>query len=272
MGISMKSLLLYYSTTGNTRVACEYIKSKIKNTDLILYDILSDEELLFSDYDVIGVAFFTDSWQPPKLLMSYVEKLNNLAGKYAFSINTYGCISGKSARTMCKLLKNKKMKILGAHSLHTPENYPPMILSGHGFEESPNQKEKQKFDLFIEELDHQLMQIEQGEIPFEKKVKIGCLNAVLPSNPNFFMNIVTGKQGFAVNEERCVQCGICVNRCPVKAITLKEKIMIEPRLCQKCWSCYNHCPQQAIYKGKYQGEGQYKKPLVSYYKKMSSLK
>jgi ferredoxin len=51
-----------------------------------------------------------------------------------------------------------------------------------------------------------------------------------------------------VNEDLCVGCGVCVDDCPVGAITLKEdqKAIINEGECIRCGRCHDICPQEAV--------------------------
>ena len=51
-----------------------------------------------------------------------------------------------------------------------------------------------------------------------------------------------------VNEDLCVGCGICVDDCPVDAITLKDgqKAVINEDECIRCGQCHDICPQEAV--------------------------
>jgi len=51
-----------------------------------------------------------------------------------------------------------------------------------------------------------------------------------------------------VNEDLCVGCGVCVDDCPVDAITLKEdqKAVINEDECIRCGRCHDVCPQEAV--------------------------
>lgn len=75
-----------------------------------------------------------------------------------------------------------------------------------------------------------------------------------------------------IDSEVCVQCGLCVRYCPVKAISVFDKVRIDQEKCQQCWSCYNHCPNKAVIAGKYTGHGQYRKPIPIYQNKFSDGK
>ncbi len=51
-----------------------------------------------------------------------------------------------------------------------------------------------------------------------------------------------------INEDLCVGCGVCVDDCPVGAITLKEnqKAVIDEDGCIRCGQCHEVCPQEAV--------------------------
>jgi len=50
-----------------------------------------------------------------------------------------------------------------------------------------------------------------------------------------------------VDSEKCINCGICVTRCPVDAIKLDgDKIQIDENKCIGCGVCVNFCPNQSL--------------------------
>jgi ferredoxin len=51
-----------------------------------------------------------------------------------------------------------------------------------------------------------------------------------------------------VNEDLCVGCSVCVDDCPVGAITLKDdqKAIINEDECIRCGRCHDICPQEAV--------------------------
>jgi uncharacterized Fe-S center protein len=50
-----------------------------------------------------------------------------------------------------------------------------------------------------------------------------------------------------VDEERCTDCGICVEECPVGAISSEnDTAIIHMDQCIRCGTCHDVCPQEAV--------------------------
>lgn len=51
--------------------------------------------------------------------------------------------------------------------------------------------------------------------------------------------------GVALNREKCIGCGSCVEACPLSAITMDEE-RNKPLICIYCGFCVNYCPHKVI--------------------------
>ncbi|MEW5734016.1 MAG: 4Fe-4S binding protein [Thermodesulfobacteriota bacterium] len=50
----------------------------------------------------------------------------------------------------------------------------------------------------------------------------------------------------AVDPEKCSACGLCLDRCPVSAISLSDFASVDRDLCLGCGLCAGTCPEQAV--------------------------
>lgn len=267
----MKGIICYYSGSGNTKLACQYLKKKITNVDFELYNIVKRDIPDFSNYDIVGFATFTDFWGVPQYFCSFFDRMTSQPNKHAFVLNTYGALSGKTLKALAEMATSKGFTILCGHSLHTPENYPPMRLRKMAADNAPKPKELKSFDEFIECLETLFETIQSGSPPKSEKIKIGVVNTILttilPEMPRTKAKKDLGEQ--KVDETLCTECGLCQKFCPYEAIQLAPKPVFDHEKCYGCWACYNHCPEKAIYTKKYKGAGQYAKPNEALLKKLS---
>ena len=256
----MRGIICYYSSTGNTRLACRYIARRIEEVKLDLFDVTKGKAVELEGYDVVGFATFTDFWGPPYLFKTFVEGLPQQSGKPAFVFNTYGNRSGRTLKTMESIVSARGFQVIAGHSLHTPESYPPMIARGKGNEHAPTEEEKLLFEEFVADL-RQLLGSLEGKGTFRgNRIRVGLLNSVLPTLPRTMARRDMGEK--YVDELVCTECGVCEKMCPYEAIRLDPKPVFNLDECYGCWACYNRCPEQAIYTRKYRGVGHYPKPLA----------
>jgi ferredoxin/flavodoxin len=254
----MKGLICYFSTTGNTLLACKYIAKHIKSLNFELYDITKDSMPDLKPYKVIGFATFVASLGPPALIRDFIKQLPQQKQKYAFVFTTYANCSGRTLKTMQNLLAAKGFVLIAGHALHTPENYPPYIKKRIIHANAPNSKELERFNLFINNMDLGLINLTNGKSIPEATLQVGWFSNLMPILP---LKRASKKMGSKfIDYDLCTECGICKKHCPYKAIELNPKPIFNTKKCYGCWSCYNHCPNQAIYTKKLKRVGQYPKP------------
>ena len=254
----MKGAIFYYSGSGNTKLACEYITKKITSADVELVDITKNKYNArdFGTFDLVGFATFTDFGSPPRLMEKFIAELPKQNGKPAIIFNTYGFISVRTLPVFEAWLTAKGFRVVDGYSLHTPENYPPMIERGKGAEGAPNKKEMQAFNRWISELDRALSKGINTMRP--KKMKKPLISYVFPRFKRTQARRNMGEK--FVDENLCIECGLCEKGCPYNAIKLDPKPKFDMNKCYGCWYCYNHCPEKAIYTHKFRGQYQYPKP------------
>ena len=70
-------------------------------------------------------------------------------------------------------------------------------------------------------------------------------------------------KSFKVDHQKCRQCGLCKEKCPVDNIEMDQEhypVWKHTGRCITCFACYHRCPHNAIQWGKgTQGKGKYYK-------------
>ena len=253
----MKGLICVYSGSGNTRLACEAIARRLTSIDFDLHDIVRSGEPDLGPYDIIGLATFTDFFAPPMRMKTFLRSLGSVS-KPAFLFNTYGSFSGKTLGLLAQWASAVGLQVVASHSLHTPENYPPMIRRGMAFADAPSELELQAFDAFIRTLDRIGKALNAGQPVEPHRPKLGLFR-ILPALPRTTARRAMGPK--FVDSDLCTECDICRDGCPYGAIRLAPKPIFNQARCYGCWACYNHCPTQAIYTRKFRGVHHTPRPL-----------
>lgn len=262
----MRGIVYYYSSTGNTKLAVNCLKNHIRNAEIELCNIATEEVNSPDEYDIVGFASFAEYFGPPTLMKRFIGSLNPVSRKPAFVLNTYGGVNGPTQIEFAKQVEARGYKVVSGYSLITPMNYPPMKRKGKHSENTPSPKDMKKFNLFINEIDDIIIRIKNAE---ELKSVFGVfgLKKLVPSMPRSKVKKDFGIQ--KINKEKCVKCGNCAKVCAYQAIEITPYPEVDHSKCNGCWACYNQCPMQAIQTKSFKGDNQYKGPSQELIKKLS---
>ena len=261
----MRGLICYYSGTGNTKLACEAIAARTRAIDFKLFDITQEGNPKLESYDLVGFATWADFLNPPQRMKTFLESLPRQSQMPAFVFNTFGGFSAKTLATLDHWARDRGFHVITGYSLHTPENFPPMIKRGQDFKDSPNEKELASFEAFITQLDELAKSLAAGKTVPARHVG---LSRFIPAFSRTHSRKSMGEK--FVDVDACTECGICRDRCPYGAIELDPKPIFDQTKCYGCWACYNHCPTQAIHTKKIRGVRQYARPNDELRKKLAS--
>jgi ferredoxin/flavodoxin len=261
----MKGVLIYFSNTGNTKLACEYIKNHLNNIGLDLIDLKREKPLDLAQYDLVGFAAWADYLGPSQLINDYLAGLPQQHGKPAFVFNTFGTIKGGTLKGLHDRAARAGFNVVSAFALHTPENIPIVISNGITAADAPSNKELARFQAAIEKLDLICRDLKEGN-PVKKEVRFGLAD-YLSLFPRTKAKKEMGEK--FVDRELCTKCGICKSVCGYSAIELSPYPVFDQEKCYGCWACYNKCPQKAIYTKKFRGKWHYPKPNEALAKKLA---
>lgn len=252
----MRIAICYYSGSGNTKLACQYLARHL-DYECDLLDVTRGATNL-SGYDAVGFAAWADFGGISKRVETYLAELPSQSGKPAFALATYGFMCGRTLADLAEQAAARDMTVLSGHQLRMPESYPPMRALGLPFDRRPNAKDLRRFNEFAAELNKTLAAIERGEEASTQPIRLGLLGGLRAAAPRTAAREDMGEK--FVDEPLCTECGTCAKQCPYGAIKLDSKPNLDSAACFGCWRCYNACPEHAIYTKRFRGGPYYGKP------------
>lgn len=262
----MKSIVIYFSQTGNTEKVAKAISTGIAQVagSCDLMRIQDVNPLRLGEYDLIGLGspVFGD---PPANVTSFVGRLRFVGGKHAFAFCTHGTAHELFFPSLYPKLKDRGLEVIGlgewygdCYLLHMTEPYPT---AGH-----PDEIDLEEAEGFGREMVLRSWKISAGAtelIPPPPRTPVLKMEMPLPAPDRMAMplpgagkNAPNGPQKMTgsfrdmlkFHKEKCLypNCTLCMENCPVVGIDLSVD---PPRLaqpCLECEFCARLCPTGAL--------------------------
>ena len=111
----MKSIIIYYSQTGNTKSIAEAIYRGMKQVDEDSH-IVSLKNIDIQDlpgYDLIGIGSPVFGFREPPFITDFIDSWPSLKGKYGFSFCTHGTLAGAFVARTVAALRGKGLTVVG---------------------------------------------------------------------------------------------------------------------------------------------------------------
>ncbi len=249
--MTLKTIIFYFSQTLNTKKyaesiangicevghQCELIRFKKKDQDI---EIIRNFEF---KQDLIGIGIPVYYFHPPYHVLEILEELPSLEGKQGFLFCTSGGNPGSTLNQVKTITDKKGLKIIDGndsfigfdkHPLYRDFDfiYPPS--NGHPTDEDLKLAKEWGKQLIKKALDPGTPEKNDFHNRDSEYAKMQT-----------FRNINKNYPKFKLNEEKCIQCGVCANLCPVDSIIMNPN-PIWTRDCDRCYLCQMKCPEQAI--------------------------
>jgi ferredoxin len=240
----LKSIIYYFTGTGNSLAAAKKIAAALDDCELIPIALLpktSDD--IVPQAERVGIVCPVYFSGLPLMVASFAGRLDPAAVKYIFAVVTNGG-GGESAalRQLDTILRNRQGRRLDAgFGVTMPGNYILMYSSPAGKEQ---EEILAKADEEIAGITGPVIRCEKRELPSAFIPRV--LHTLL--YPWFASHVHTDDKKFTVTD-KCTSCGTCVANCPAKNIELVDKKPVWKHHCELCCGCIHHCPVQAIQAG-----------------------
>jgi ferredoxin/menaquinone-dependent protoporphyrinogen IX oxidase len=230
--------LAYFSPTGTTRSIVQAIAHGLNQGPTEHFDVTQPnarkEQIQTSGNDLLVVAVPVYVGRVPALLGEWLQAIR-VDNTPTICIVVYGNRDYDDALLELKDTIKKKGGIpiacaafIGEHSFSSPDT--PIAVS------RPDSNDLQYAEQFGREIAEQLQsisaldQISDIKIPgkYPYKVSEGLLSV-----------------DFVATSDKCTQCGVCAESCPVNAIDYENYALIDKEKCILCCACIKYCPENA---------------------------
>lgn len=234
-------LMLYFSGTGNSKYIAQLFAEK---TGAACHSI--EENLDFAKEiekeDVLAVCYPIYASCVPRIMREFVETYaTQIAKKKLIIFCTQLMFSGDGACAFTRLLQqHAPAQILYAEHFNMPNNICNFAL----FPVKNGDAAKKYLHAAEKKMNRVCKHLAQNIV---RKRGFGAVSALLGKIQNASWPAIEAKNASGVQvDSDCVRCGMCVQQCPMKNLSLSETGVTQHDACMMCYRCVNICPKQAI--------------------------
>lgn len=241
---------IYFSGTGNSRYCLGRFLDSIQLQrriavleDIPVYSIeeTGAAEAISRDSEII-LAYPVYYSSIPKILGDFIEKnSSSWSGKRVYIIATMGLFSGDGAGVAARRLQRHGAVITGGLHLKMPDCIGDVKALKRSAEmnrqiiENASVKADRAGRLYA------------AGTPTREGLGIFSLLAGLLGQRLYFRHMTKDYKSLPkIDREKCVGCGLCAEKCPMKNLEIKEGKAIPGDRCTLCYRCFAHCPAKAI--------------------------
>ena len=236
----MKTIIYYFTGTGNSLAAAKKIAASIGDCELVPIASLKETPgKIVPAADRIGIVCPVYDSGIPVIVKEFAQRLDLRAVPYVFGIVTMGRLGISALHQLNGILEEGcKKKLDAAFSVKMPGNFPPVGIppAGEKKEEILKKADAELADIAIA--------IRNGKAVSPSFAPVSTLLHYLLYRP-FSKNVHGMGTSFSV-EDTCTSCGTCVTVCPAGNIRMENDRPVFLDRCELCCACLNFCPVEAI--------------------------
>jgi ferredoxin/flavodoxin len=243
------ALILWYSQAGHTERNGKLIGRTLEKLGLKVkaIDIRGCDESTLKNYDLIIMGTPVYYLDVPQNVREWLRDIPSLAGTPVAAYSTYGGPGDNQYNTawyLLELLAEKGGVPVGIATFGNMSTFAPTWSLGNEkrilkYKDRPNERIYKQVREFAKQV---LATVRGGTAPSIKKEFYAGEFLKGPIQVKFTKLMITRH---VVDRDRCIKCGICVEKCPVGAIDI-SKYSIDKKECIACMGCVNNCPVEAI--------------------------
>ena len=255
----MKTVIYYFTGTGNSLAAAKKIAASLGDCELVPIAPLADTTGdIVPSAGRVGIVCPVYDAGLPVIVAEFAGRLSLVGTRYVFAIVTLGGTGVSALHQFNRIIQKKNNRTTdAAFAVKMPGNFPPV-------HRPPEGKERDEIlasaDTHLKEIAARIKKGEQVPPGFSPLSSLMHL-----ATYRFFAGAVhAGDVDFSVSDA-CTSCGTCATVCPVKNIRIGQGRPAWQHHCEFCCACLHFCPVEAIdlhsMRGT-KGRGRYRHPAL----------
>jgi NAD-dependent dihydropyrimidine dehydrogenase PreA subunit len=241
-----KTMAIYFSGNGNTKYAVEILAENLNFHQNNILSIEENEDKIkkaIIHADTVIIAYPIILCYIPKILSDFIiDHLKWFEGKKILTLVTQAYFSFDGGVLIFRLLRKHHVhfKKLGNMHIKMPITVSDMKLM-KPTEDEEIIKLKNEAEKKIQEYSKVILNGGYVHDGSEWARPIAFIRQRM-----FYLNrIKKYYTGVKINNN-CINCGICIQCCPMKNLEEKDGKVEQKRRCIQCYRCANMCPKNAI--------------------------
>jgi len=246
-----KALILWFSQTGYTErhgkllaVRLEKLGLKVTSGELRNFEVNENE-----GFDLIVIGSPVYYYDTPDYVKTWIRALPRLKGTPVAAYVTFGGPEGNQDNavfSILEILAEKGGVPVGAQTFMNMSSFPLSWSEAHVSEKvwmSRHLPNQETYDSVRDYAEYLVNQINQGK-KAEFSRQLTMRETLTWIGPIYWTKKFV--KNHSIVKDDCIECGTCVEKCPVDAIDLST-FEVDTDVCVFCCGCINNCPAQAVY-------------------------
>ena len=252
----MSTEIYYFSGTGNSLHVAKELQKRIPGARLIPIVSLVSKESVTTNGETVGFVFPHYASSLPKIVHTFIEKLDLGSARYLFAIATRGGTRTMAFIEIDKILKKKGKRLDSFFVFTMPSGSEPLV---KGYANKITEERILRLEsAMLARLDSIQRTIVDQEVNREEDT-----GDATPPPPFLvpFMPLIRVVSPLLVPlgklvettfdfyyDEKCTGCGVCENVCLAEKVQMVDgrPVWQEAVKCHGCFACLNYCPEESI--------------------------
>jgi len=235
----MKTLIYYFTGTGNSLTAARKIADALGNCNLVPIASLTDTTgTIVPDAERVGIVCPVYDAGLPLIVAEFAGRLDLSRAQFTFGIVTMGGTGISALHQLKNIFKEHGSTLDAAFAVIMPGNFPPVGSPPAGAKREKILAAADESLTEISALINKGTVVPPGFAPFSRLMRHLLY-------PPFIKGVHESDKAFSA-DVTCTSCGTCVNVCPKKNILLENGKPVWQHRCELCCACLHFCPTESI--------------------------